>query len=247
MCDQVASDKIDEVVKEWIAQGRAFTSYDVSKEVQNRFKTAGTINWGEHRHSQLRDYYRNCPPLRNEVEYGDYKEQVVDVGQGLQATLYFPTSYDVANYKPLPRHGGPTRTQAAPLSPVSTRHSVPSLTSVPASSTSTPTVRNPPSVLSDDTIKVQDKLSILRIPKSVMLAAGFIPGDEVYVVKDNDTVVLSKQDPGLAATTLAIKKVEDRGGLRFYRSVRAKVLGMNGDTFNVKADSSQKKVSVAEV
>lgn len=239
MFDQVAADAIDEVVKEWMGQNRAFTSYDVTKEVQNRLKLKGTINWGVHRHSELRGYYKDCRPLRDEVEYGDYKEQLVDVGQGLQATLYFPSSYDVTNYKPLPRHNSP----ATP--PTQARPSSPSNSSGTASSSSGSPVRNPPSVLSDDKVKVQDKLSILRIPRSVMQAAGFAPGDEVYVTKDNNTVVLTKQAPG-SATTLTVKKVEDRGGLRFYKSVRSKLLGLSGDAFSVKADANHQKVSLAE-
>jgi hypothetical protein len=234
MCDQVAADMIDVVVKEWLDQKRAFTSYEVSKEVQNRLKVSGRLNWGLHRHQAVRDYYQQCQPLRDEVEYGDYKEQLVDVGGGNQATLYFPDGYDPSKYKPLTIHRGGQ--QAAPVQSLAT-------TSVPFIAAGPAPVRS--QMADDGTVEVKDKLSILRIPKTIMEEAGFQPGDQVYVSKNQDTVVLSKQAPN-STTTVTIRRVENRGGLRFYKSVRREEFGMKGDKFQLKADPSLQQVELVE-
>jgi hypothetical protein len=232
---------IEEVIRDWTLQGRAFTTYEASKEVQARLR--------EHqlpfvRHQDMRAFYENdSEELREALSSRNYTRtlQVMgsENGQSLQANVYHPAGYDVSQYQPLARKGSVG--SMSPQVPSSNLVGTP-----PANSISygvTPTSVATPSVPKDPDVAEVNKSGELWVGIKYVEDAGLHPGDAVDITVHNGTVIMA---PLLSATLSPVTKrtVERLGNLRLSPRDR-RMLGLSGNRFKITATPGEIKVTVA--
>lgn len=84
---------INEIIEQWLDQGRAFTAYEVTLEARKQGEKG--------RHKDLKESIHSDSSLKDAVEFGDYVKTNVDVGASSKAILYHPDTYDPTSYQPL--------------------------------------------------------------------------------------------------------------------------------------------------
>lgn len=197
MCNTVNQEIINEVLKTFIDQGRAFTAFEVSLEAKSKGATE--------RHRDMKGYIHSSELITDNMEFGDYSQTLVNVGteqgQTLKAFLYHPKSFDPNTYNPLIRGG-----QFANKNSVAVIPPVANLTD----GTTTPTVS--PSSES----YVLDSRDRLLIPTSYMRKVGFEPGNTAYIYQEGDAVAVGPKEPSLGVNKT--QKVERDGDIRIARS-----------------------------
>lgn len=225
---------IDEVVSLWIKQGRAFTAYEVSKEVQSRLKEDKQPFV---RHLEMRDYYAECQPLINEVRYGSYVQTVIDVGAPDPANLFHPDTYDPRNYKPMKRDGNKAYVPAV----VGQGGAVVTGSQTPANMIFTPN-QTPAAPATTNTVMVNQG-DELWIGSQHLAAIGLSPGAYFEMYKDGDTVVIVREAP-TGSPLLKKMIVEQKGNSRLSRQARNN-FGFDGNSFSIVTGVD--KVVISEV
>lgn len=92
MCDDKTKEMLDQTVQAFIAEGKAFTGYDVTLATRDREKIML-------RHRDVRGDIHSLPSLVDEVELGDYSHSDIDAPGGGVVILYHPCDYDITEYK----------------------------------------------------------------------------------------------------------------------------------------------------
>jgi len=92
-----SKDLVDGVIRDWSNLGKAFTAYEVSREVRTR--------GGAERHLVMKDYIHNCDAMQEAYSYCGYTRTNIcfSDGQGgsLTAWLYHHPAFNPKDYKPL--------------------------------------------------------------------------------------------------------------------------------------------------
>ena len=91
--------RIDEIVAQWVREGKMFTAFEVSLEVKKR--------GGQERHRNMREYVHETI-FRLGIERGDYSRTLMDVGAPEQAWVYHTIASNPYDYVPLDRTGPQT-------------------------------------------------------------------------------------------------------------------------------------------
>lgn len=229
MSSTVAQALISTVISEWTDASYPFTAYQVSKEVQRRMKDQGQPF---ERHNDLKNDIHQCQQLADASEYGDYTKTLVPIGNGHQAFLYHPTSFDASSWVPT----------------VGTPDSAP--TPAPALTNSLAAAGLPPALPAastdgdddgDDGSYNTDYRGRLMIPVQFMRDLGLKAGNTVYVVSEQNEVVLSATNGGTSKSRL----VERNGDIRVL-TTELQAAGLTGNKFNIelKDVAGSKVVSV---
>src|SRR5262245_19074249 len=92
--DATTQDLINDVVTEFIEQGRMFTAFEVSLAVKDR--------GAPYRHRNMRDYVHEVV-FRVGGDRGTYTRTLMDVGAPEQAWVYHPLTSNPYEYVPLDR------------------------------------------------------------------------------------------------------------------------------------------------
>ena len=197
MCSTENQEIIDQVLKTFIDQGRAFTAFEVSLEAKSKGATE--------RHRDMKGYIHSSEVITDNMEFGDYIQTLVRVGeehgQDLKAFLYHPKSFDPVTYNPLIRGG-----QFAKGSQVVVVPPVANITGPTTTTTASP---------SSDSY-VFDSRDRLLIPTSYMRKVGFEPGKTAYIYQEGTAVAVATEGPdGVSAKE---QKVERDGDIRLARS-----------------------------
>lgn len=210
---------IETIVQDWIAQGRAFTAYEVSREARSR----GI----QERHANLRNHVHGCSVLQDAVNFGSYQRDNVPVGSGLSAILFHPDNYDISQYQPLDRNDGTTAT-VTKTAPVAVQ---------PVAQPASPTV----SVFDVDEFEL-DFRNRLLIRKGFVTSINANPGDLVGVFVENNMAVIRKHDPLSGGLPTAQMRVERDGEVRVSKT-SLEAAGLTGDKFSVEVNGSQIEIS----
>src|SRR5262249_20215506 len=88
--------RIDDIVADWVREGRLFTAFEVSLAV----KEQGV----RERHRNMREYVHQSI-FHAGVARGDYTRTLMDVGAPEQAWVYHPAGSNPYEYEPLDRSG----------------------------------------------------------------------------------------------------------------------------------------------
>lgn len=196
--DLIIREKIDEVVKEFVEEGRMFTAFEVSLAVKEK----GV----RERHRNMRSYVHESI-----AEQGgqSYSRSLRDVGAPVQAWVYHRLRDNPHEYEPLDRTGHVAATAAA------TR----------GSAAVAPAPRNPkplsqasstaPANESDGAFGT-DQEGRLVIPSSMLSALGVAAGATVDMACDADNQEIRLWRPSQIATMTADSSadVDDDGKLR---------------------------------
>ena len=210
---------IDEVVGSWISQGRAFTSYEVSKEVQSRLKED---NQPHVRHAEMRSYYSQCQPLVEEVSYGSYKATLIDVKAPEKPFLYHPDTYDPENYVPMPRN------DKKPFQP-------PVVGQGGALAMGNQTSPNTPQSSNKTDVNVVNQGDELWIGSQHLLAIDLHPGDSFEMYKSGNQVLVVKEAP-VGAPYLKKMTVEQKGNSRLSKQARDN-FGFHSNKFKIVTEN----------
>lgn len=209
MCNQASLSVIQDVATEWVNDGRMFTAFEISLEVQKRVRDSGGQP-ERHRHMKGAIHQE----LERYINGGTYCQQLQDVGAGTPAFVYYPPNEDPATYKPLARKDSPPQAPADPtLGPVASQ---PATTPAAPTKPSTPgpglSLCGPDD--SDDGDQVDsagrrpDQRGTLTVPNQLLRAAGFQPKDIAYVTSRDDNgakvLVLSKRTTSQPITTYTV-------------------------------------------
>ena len=227
MCSPSNSALIDNVIREWTGQNRAFTAFEVSLEAKSRGATE--------RHRDMRAYIHQTQALVDQMEFGDYQQTLIPVGsekgQTLQAFLYHPKSYDVSRYQPLSRKGQAPQQVTPPAS-------IPTPAIAATSPSTTPSLS---AVLDgdddhdtgDDAFHLDYRKRLL-VPTKYLREAGFKQGDNVCVLADSvcHSILIVKDEPSTANFTVKVQRVEKDGDLRLSQTT-LQGAGLNGDKFSI--------------
>ena len=81
-------------IGEFVEQGRAFTGYDLTLRTREREKV-------KLRHADCRQGVHEMQLLIDLVEFDTWNKDLHDLGNGLQAILYYPSGYDKSLYQPV--------------------------------------------------------------------------------------------------------------------------------------------------
>lgn len=96
--------QIAEVTRDFMTGGKAFTLYDLSREIQRRRKKAG-LPFA--RHLDMREEEEECVYETPEVMSGDYVMTLIRISDpgkdSLEARLFHPVGFDPTGYVPLDR------------------------------------------------------------------------------------------------------------------------------------------------
>jgi len=115
MCDARVQSHIDDVVAQKTGANEMFTAFEVTLGVQKLQKAASepTSKNGEIK----RDIHRTL--FHQAVNPGVYERTLVDIGNGEQAFLYYPTGADPNEWEPLPlrQSTSPSGVGAVPAPP----------------------------------------------------------------------------------------------------------------------------------
>lgn len=249
MCnvDSSVTQIVDNVCTLWTQQGRAFTAYEVTKEVQARLteKKMGFV-----RHRDLRDYYRDCPTLQAALQNGYASTLRPMENGGTEAWVYHPTGYDASQYQPLDRQNGTHLPPQVPSSNMVTSSPVaaPVMSAVPVVMSTVPIVTTttnsisrrvpkPKAAPQDPNITEVNKSGEIWVGIRHVKQAGFKPGDSVEMTCTNGVVTFTKPSASVSAgvTTVAKRKtVEQYGNLRLLTHDR-KVMALTSTRFRVEA------------
>lgn len=216
MCSSASMSIIDQVVTDFVGQNRAFSAFEISLEAKER----GTPE----RHRDMKDHIHRCQPITDAMEFGNYTKTLTNVGtedgQPLQAFIYHPNTYDVSQYKPLPRKGG-----SKPVSP----------DPVLAAAATTTGSDGP----GDDDSHVLDHRHRLMVSARFMRGISANPGDIVHVFSENDGVsqcmYVTKDAPAGKLTNQ--KMVENVGDRIYLYTTLFNDAGMKGNKFTIEVST----------
>lgn len=230
MCDTQNQKLIDQVIADFMAQGRAFTAFEVSLEAKKMGATE--------RHRDMKGYIHSCPALNDEVQMGDYMRTLVPVGyEGgtpLEAYLYHPSSYDPSSYKPLSRGNSP-----APVIDVQSRPAAPQQ-ALPAPAQDD----NDPALAGDTEFRL-DYRNRLLIPTNFIRDLGLSSGEVVHIVTDEENKCLLLQKGAPAQGGSRTQMIERNGDLRLSQLTLAGA-GIDKKTiFEIDYDATTQAVKIA--
>src|SRR5262245_23830296 len=195
--------RIDEIVTQWVREGRLFTAFEVSLAV----KEQGI----RERHRNMREYVHQSI-FRAGVARGDYTRTLMDVGAPEQAWVYHPAGSNPYTYEPLDRSdfNKPRTKQAA----------------VPGG------VRNPALLKAGATAPHAipqgaygtDQRGRLCIPVHLLSQIGAGPGQRVKVLCDsaNEQVLISKGNGSNGTDSDTSYTVEADGNVRITQGTLEK-------------------------
>jgi bifunctional DNA-binding transcriptional regulator/antitoxin component of YhaV-PrlF toxin-antitoxin module len=202
--------RIDDIVAEWVRDGKMFTAFEVSLAVKEE---------GVHeRHRNMREYIHQA--IHNAgIARGDYSRTLMDVGAPEQAWVYHPVGSNPYEYEPLDRTGHDRVKVPRSALPRGLRN--------PAR-----LVMGPSGTLSaiPDGAYGTDQRGRVTIPVSLLDAIGVGPGDRVNVLCDsaNDQVLISKASGASSSTSPDASYVaEPDGNVRITQSTLEKA-GIDG-------------------
>lgn len=222
---------IDAVILEWTQQGRAFTTYEVTREVQERRRATGMTFV---RHADVRDYYEVSPALDDVISGQDYTRTLLTIPDpqhgSVQPWLYHLTTYDPLLYRPIDRNTLVGHTGPHPNSPQTSY--VGSITLVSKSPVAALPTPSAPPPTADEHIMANASGEVW-LPSDKLLGADLIPGDTFYLYSDGKRVILSKKQPD--ANLVITRQVERRGNARLSPVVRQQ-LNLHGDKFCISDD-----------
>ena len=206
---------VNDVIKDLIAsrvhRNEMFTAYDVSKEVQQRGIRA--------RHLNLRDVTHK---LYADGDMDGYSRTLIDLGNGLQAFVYHPTSADPFTYKSKHLDGvAPTPAPATQplLSNASGRPGVP-----------------------DPVTGELDAEDRLNIPVEFFRYIGVTPGGYISLITEHDCIKITTGPLNTATNA----QVTAKGNYRICRRIRSLVTDFDTyDTFTIAIDGTVIKVTTA--
>ena len=212
MCNSTSLGHIQDVTTDWVNDGRMFTAFEVSLEVQKRVRAEGGQP-ERHRHMKTAIHQE----MDQYLQTGLYGQNLQDVGAPDPAFVYHPPGEDPANYTPLSRKDDQQKpTPATPAQPQ------------PVAASSTPNIGlaavddDDDGDQTDSVGRKPDQRGTLTVPNYMLRAAGFQPKDVAYVTRRNDSgtdvLVLSKRATTQPVTTYT---VDYASNVR----VTAKVLG----------------------
>lgn len=175
---------IEEVVDEFVGGTRMFTAFEVTKEVQSRLAAPGVLVV---RHLHMKEAIHDQLSTKLTVNGGNYQRQLKDVNAPTPAWVYYPDGLDPSGYVPMDR-SDPGNAATDPSQPATVATFINNdADPVDPAVVVTPLSANP---------KAWETNGRLNVPNHVMRAAGFAPGDAVYVYEDSDSgspsMVLSK-------------------------------------------------------
>lgn len=221
MCivSQDTLDKLNETVKQFTAEGRMFTGYDVTVETRER----EDMNL---RHRDVRGDIHTLPALQDEFDFGDYDRHQLSVSGGGWAWVYHHKSDDPNQY--IPRDSSQSTTATVATTPSTDDH-----------------VRQDSGGIMNDGKYGTDVRNRLMVEKKFMEQANMSPGQQCYVHHDvpNSSLILkSSQDQ--SRTFLGSYQVERNGDLRIgAKSLRE--LSKNASKFQVKNENGEVVIETA--
>ena len=192
---------VNQVVSEFVGEGKMFTAFEVSLEVKKR--------GGQERHRNMREYVHETI-FRIGIERGDYSRTLMDVGAPEQAWVYHTVAANPYDYVPLDRTGMDTvPAHARPRGVRNPLKLTPGLSSpfaIPAGAYGT------------------DQRGRLCIPVSLLTQLGVGPGQRVNVLCDpaNEQAVLTKASGPDAGNSDTSYTVEGDGNVRLTQGTLEK-------------------------
>jgi hypothetical protein len=198
-------EQINEVIAEFIREGKMFTAFEVSLAVKQR---------GIHeRHRNMREFVHETI-FRLGIERGDYSRTLMDVGAPEQAWVYHTVGTNPYDYVPLDRTGMETVPQSARPRGVRNPTRLSAMSSPFAI---------PPGAYGTD------QRGRLCVPVNLLDGLGVGPGERVNVLCDpaNEQALLTKataNDPGHPDTSYT---VEPDGNVRMTQGTLEKA-GLDG-------------------
>jgi len=201
--------RIDDIVSQWVRDGKMFTAFEVSLAVKEE---------GVHeRHRNMREYVHQA--IHNSgIARGDYSRTLMDVGAPEQAWVYHPVGSNPYEYEPLDRTGHD-------------RVRVPR-SSLPRG------LRNPARLVmgASGTLAAipqgaygTDQRGRVTIPVSLLSKLGVNPGDRVSVLCDaaNEQVLISRASGTASGSPDASYTAEPDGNVRITQATLEKA-GLDG-------------------
>jgi len=191
-------------IGEFIEQGRAFTGYDLTLRTREREKV-------KLRHADCRQGVHEMQVLIDLVEFDTWNKDLHDLGNGLQAILYYPNGFDKSQYQPV------SMVQFQPSIPVTPIVSTTPLVAVGSplgSDDDDDDADDSGGELPDGTFKT-DYRGRLLIPTRFLKSIGVVPKDEVVVDTYLDRVVLRAADNNSDSSNTQI--VERNGEVRLSK------------------------------
>jgi hypothetical protein len=203
-------------IGEFIEEGRAFTGYDLTLRTREREKV-------RLRHSDVKAGIHELQTLKDLVDFDVWNKELCDLGNGLQAFLYFKDGYDKAQYQPF-----------------SSQNSTPSSFIAPS-----PGIALIPNTTGDEDDDDQDdsggetedgyKLDYrnrLLVPTKFLRDANLKPGSEAYIYKDGNALYVGPSQP--LTTNFQTRTVERNGDLRISLKLLNEIGGFVGHYFNIE-------------
>ncbi len=220
MCqlDSATEQMFVKTIGEFIEDGRAFTGYDLTIRTREREKV-------RLRHSDVKGGIHELQTLKDLVDFDDWNKELSDLGNGLQAFLYFKDGYDKSQYQPF-----------------GSQNSTPLGISLNKSGDEDEDDQDDSGgQLSDGSFKT-DYRNRLLIPTRFMKAAGLDPKTTVNMyggsaVGRPNSLILSQTLPQNAHIAHS-QIVERDGDVRVSIKTLSVVGGMSGNTFNIENDGS---------
>lgn len=198
-------EQINEIVAEWIREGKMFTAFEVSLEVKRRGVHERHRNMREHTHEAI---------FHLGIQRGDYSRTLMDVGAPEQAWVYHTIASNPYEYVPLDRTG--METVPAHARPRGVRNPVrlsamSSPFAIPQGAYGT------------------DQRGRLCIPVNLLTAIGADAGERVNVLCDpaNEQALLTRASVGDASNSDTSYAVEGDGNVRMTQGTLEKA-GLDG-------------------
>lgn len=227
--DSEVRDRIAEVVREWVDQGKMFTAFEVSLAVKER----GV----EERHRHLRDTVHDVI-----FEIGGpmgYTRTLRDVGAPQQAWVYHLPSDNPYRYVPLDRSSSGQK--AADVVDVALPLVIPVGVKNPIS---LQTIKTTPAIIPDSAYGT-DQYGRVCIPLTLVARLGVAPGQQVHVTCSllDGKVTITRPDPSLPLDPDTTYTIEPDGNIRIPQGTLEKA-GIDGlQTYRIEGNASQITVS----
>ena len=247
MCTQATLDKINDVVTDFVNDGRLFSAFEVSLEVQKR-QTAVGESPERHRHMK-REIHGSLQQYLSTSLYDCVNQKVGDDdGKALYALLYYPAGADPNSYLPLDRKDStkptspaqPATATSPALPTTATSPALPATASVPSLSLTS----NGNGGDNKDSGRKTDARGVICVPNYLLRAAGFQHKDIAYVVASQengkDVIRLTKR---ATTTPLAQYTVDSYSNVRITRAtLDAAGIGQDGATYDFEGTSANEVI-----
>ncbi len=214
-------------IGEFLEEGRAFTGYDLTLRTREREKI-------RLRHSDVKAGIHELQTLKDLVDFDDWNKELCDLGNGLQAFLYFKDGYDKSQYQPFSSQNSVVVNPGFSLIPNNTGDEDDDDQDDSGGET-------------EDGHKL-DYRNRLLVPTKFLRDANLKPGNEAYIYKDGNALYIGPSQP--LTTNFQTRTVERNGDLRISLKVLNEVGGFIGQYFNienaVQAPSTAVKITESE-